>query len=131
MRAEVVDLLRAEAALHMPMDVDGACMSGPKGKGKMKGKVKPDEVKSKGKAKGKGKKGKETRVCNECNKPGHPRRYCQREAQHRHCFRLMDHQLTNLGIRKCTGRNAIRAGATMVESSVLFLVFFLALSITT
>ena len=29
MRAEVVDLLRVEAALHMPMDVDGACMSGP------------------------------------------------------------------------------------------------------
>ena len=36
MRAEVVDLLRGEAALHMPMDVDGACLSGPKGKGKMK-----------------------------------------------------------------------------------------------
>ena len=33
-RGEVVDLLRAEAALHMPMDVDGACMSGRKGKGK-------------------------------------------------------------------------------------------------
>ena len=36
MRAEVVDLLRAEAALHMPMDVDGACLRGPRGKGKMK-----------------------------------------------------------------------------------------------
>ena len=33
-RAEVVDLLRPEAALHMPMDVDGACLSGSKGKGK-------------------------------------------------------------------------------------------------
>ena len=31
MRAEVVNLLRAEAALHMPMDVDGACLSGLKG----------------------------------------------------------------------------------------------------
>ena len=30
MRAEVVDLLRAEAALHMPMDVDGACLGGSK-----------------------------------------------------------------------------------------------------
>ena len=36
MRAEVVELLRVEAALHVPMDVDGACWSGPKGKGKMK-----------------------------------------------------------------------------------------------
>ena len=32
MRAEVVDLLRAEAALHVLMDVDGA-LAGPKGKG--------------------------------------------------------------------------------------------------
>ena len=63
-RAEVVDL-RAEAALHMPMDVDGACLSGPKGKGKMKdnGKGKTDDPQGKGKSKGKGKKGKETRVC--------------------------------------------------------------------
>ena len=29
MRAEVVDLLRTEAALHMPTDIDGACLSGP------------------------------------------------------------------------------------------------------
>ena len=66
MRAEVVDLLRAEAALHMPMDVDGAClMSGSKGKGKMKdkGKGKTDDPQGKGESKGKGKKGKETRVC--------------------------------------------------------------------
>ena len=41
MRAEVVALLRAEAALHMPVDVDGACMSGPKGKEKTKGKGLP------------------------------------------------------------------------------------------
>ena len=71
MRAEVVDLLRAEAALHM--DVDGACMSDPKGKGKMKG---TDDPKGKGKAKSKGKKGKETRVCHECNKPGYLRKDC-------------------------------------------------------
>ena len=44
MRAEVVDLLRVEAALHMPMDVDGACMSGPKGKGRMKRKGKSDDL---------------------------------------------------------------------------------------
>ena len=31
-----MDLLRADAALHMPMDVDGACMSGPKGKERRK-----------------------------------------------------------------------------------------------
>ena len=40
MRAEVVDLHCAEAALNMPMDVDGACRSGPKGRqseGKMQG----------------------------------------------------------------------------------------------
>ena len=48
MRAEVVDLLRAEAALYLPMDVDGACMSGPKGKGKTKGKGKSDDPKGKG-----------------------------------------------------------------------------------
>ena len=52
LRAEVVDLLRAEAALHMPMDVAGACMSGPKGKGKTKGKSKSDDQKSKGKSQG-------------------------------------------------------------------------------
>ena len=79
MRAEVVDLLRAEAALHMPMDVDGALI-GSKAKGKAKGKGKPDDQKgkgkAKGKAKGKGKKGKETRVCHECNKPGHLREDC-------------------------------------------------------
>ena len=68
MRAEVVDLLRAEAALHVPMDVDGACWSGPKGKGKMKdkGKGKTDDPEGKGKAKGKG----------ECNKPRHLRKDC-------------------------------------------------------
>ena len=60
MRAEVVDLLRVEAALHMPMDVDGACMSGPRRKGKTKGTSKSDDQKGKDKAKGKGKKGKET-----------------------------------------------------------------------
>ena len=78
MRAEVVDLLRAEAALHMPMDVDGACLSGLKGKGKMKdkGKGKTNDPKGKGKSKGKGKKVKEIRVCHECNKPGHLRRDC-------------------------------------------------------
>ena len=57
MRAEVVDLLRAEAALHMPMDVDGAYMTGPKVKGKTKGKGKSDDQTGKGKAKGKGNKG--------------------------------------------------------------------------
>ena len=76
MRAEVVDLLRVQAALHMPTDVDGACLSGPKSKGKMKGKGKSDDPKGKGKAEGKGKKGKETRVCHECNKPGHLRKDC-------------------------------------------------------
>ena len=74
MRAEVVDLLRAEAALHVPMDVDGACWSGPKGEEKMKdkGKGKTDDPEGKGK----GKKGKETRVCHECNKPRHLRKDC-------------------------------------------------------
>ena len=75
MRAEVVDLLLAEVALHMPMDVDGA-LTGSKAKGKAKGKGKPDDQKGKGKAKGKGKKGKETRVCHECNKPRHLREDC-------------------------------------------------------
>ena len=46
------------------------------GKGKTKGKSKSDDQKGKGKAKGKGKKGKETRVCHECNKPGHLRENC-------------------------------------------------------
>ena len=55
-RAEVLDLLRAEAALRVPMDVDGACMSGLKGKGKTKGEGKSDDPRGKGKAKGKGKK---------------------------------------------------------------------------
>ena len=57
MRAEVVDILRAEAALQMLMDVDGACLSGPKGKEKMKdkGKGKTDDLEGKVKAKGKGK----------------------------------------------------------------------------
>ena len=52
MRAQVVDLLRAEAALQVPMDVDGACWSGPKGKEKMKdkGKGKTDDPEGKGKA---------------------------------------------------------------------------------
>ena len=48
------------------MDVDGA-LTGSKGKGKTKGK---------GKAKGKGNKGKETRVCHWCNKPGQLREDC-------------------------------------------------------
>ena len=54
MRAEVVDLLRADAALHMPMDVDGACSSGPFGKGKMndRGEGKTDDPT--GKVHGKG-----------------------------------------------------------------------------
>ena len=76
MGAEVVDLLCAEAALHMAMAVDGTCMSDPKGKGKTKGKSESGDQKGKGKAKGKGKKGKETRVCHECNKPGHLRKDC-------------------------------------------------------
>ena len=42
-RAEVVDLLRAEAALHMPMD-------GPKGKGKTTGRGKSDDTEGKSKA---------------------------------------------------------------------------------
>ena len=71
MRAEVVELLRAEAALHMPMEVDGA-LTGPKGKEKTKGIGKPDDQEGKGK----GKKGEETRVCHECNKPGHLRNDC-------------------------------------------------------
>ena len=73
-----MDLLRAEAALHMPMDVDGVCLSGPEVKGKMKdkGKGKRDDPKGKGKSKGKGKKGKKTRVCHVCNKPGHLRKDC-------------------------------------------------------
>ena len=70
MRAEVVDLLRAEAALQMPMDVDGACRTSPKGKGNTKGKGKSDDPKAKGK------KGKGTRFCHECNKPGHLRKDC-------------------------------------------------------
>ena len=85
MRAWVVDLLRAEAALHMPMDVDGACLSGPEVKVKMKdkGKGKTDDPKGKGKSKGKGKKGKKTRVCHQCNKPGHLRKDCS--VQETHC----------------------------------------------
>ena len=73
-RAEAVDLLRAEAAHHVPMDVDGACMSGPKGKEKTQGKGKTYDLKGKGEAKGKGKKGKDTRLCHECIKPGHLRK---------------------------------------------------------
>ena len=65
MRVEVVDLLRAEATLYVPMDVDGACLSGPKGKGKTKSQGKSDDLKGKGKAKGASKKGKD-----ECSKPG-------------------------------------------------------------
>ena len=72
----MVDLLRAEAALRMPMDVDGACRSGPEGKEKTKGKGKTDDLEGMGKAKRKGKKGKETRVSHECNKPGHLRKDC-------------------------------------------------------
>ena len=55
------------------MCVDGACMSGTQGKGKTKGEGKSDEPKGKGEGKGKGKKGKETRICHECNKLGHLR----------------------------------------------------------
>ena len=69
-RGEVVDLLRAEAALHVPMDVDGVCMSRRKGKGRS------DDPKGNCKTKGKGTKAKETRVCHECNKPGHFRKGC-------------------------------------------------------
>ena len=43
---------------------------------KDKGKDKTDDPQGKGKAKGKDKKGKETRVCHECNKPGHLRKDC-------------------------------------------------------
>ena len=71
-RTEAVDLLRAEAALHLLVDVDVACLSGqPKGKGKSKdkGKSKADDLKGKGTSKGKIKKGKETRVCHECHQP--------------------------------------------------------------
>ena len=49
---------------------------------------------------------------------------CQRKAQHRHCFRLMDLQLSSVGTRKCTGRSLIRlvrrSVSTTFESSVLF-----------
>ena len=65
-RAEVVDLLRAEAALRMPMDVDGA-LPRSKGKGKTKGKGKPDDQKGKGKSHGKGKKGKPESVTSATN----------------------------------------------------------------
>ena len=53
----------------MPMDVDGACLSGPKGKVKMKdkGKGKTDDPKGKGK---------ETGVCHGCNMLGHLRKDC-------------------------------------------------------
>ena len=70
MRAEVVDLLRAEAALHMPVDLMEHCLA-PRERARTKEKGKPDDEKGKGKAKGKDKQGKETRVCHECNKPGH------------------------------------------------------------
>ena len=71
-------IFSAEAALLVPMDVDGACLSGPKGNGKMKDKDKgkTDDPKGKGKAKGKGKKGKENRACHECSKPGPLRKDC-------------------------------------------------------
>ena len=46
MRAQVVGLLRAEAALHMPMGVDGACLSGLGGKGRMKDKRKGQDRRS-------------------------------------------------------------------------------------
>ena len=42
----------------------------------MKEKGKSDDQKGKGKANGKGKKGNETRVCHECNKPGYLRKGC-------------------------------------------------------
>ena len=47
-----------------------------KARGKDNGKGKTDDPKCKGTSKGKGKEGKETRVCHECNKPGHLRRDC-------------------------------------------------------
>ena len=37
---------------------------------------------------------------------------CQRKAQHRHCFRLMDLQLSSVGTRKCTGSKLDSAGET-------------------
>ena len=77
MRAEVVNLLRAEAALpyaHGCRDADGA-LTGFKRKGKTNGKGKPDDQKRQGqKPRAKGKKGKATRVCHECNKSGHLRK---------------------------------------------------------
>ena len=74
MRAEVLDFLRAEGALRVPMDVDGACMSGSKGKGKTKRKGKSDDPKGMGKAKSKGEKCKETRDRHQCNTPGRLRK---------------------------------------------------------
>ena len=67
-RADVVDLLRAA-----PL-----ALSGTKGKGKMKdkGNGKTDDSQGKGKSKGKARRGKETRVCHECNESGHLRRDC-------------------------------------------------------
>ena len=75
-KAELVDLLRADAALHMPMDVDGACMSGPKGKERRKVKASQTFLTARARPRAKGKKGKESRVCHECNRPGHLRKDC-------------------------------------------------------
>ena len=102
MRAKVVDLLRVEAALHMPMDVCEA-LTGSQGKGKAKGKGKPDEQKGKCKAKGKGKQGKETRVCHKCKKPGHLRKDCTV------CKKRMPRKVET---KRKTGTTAAVCGAT-------------------
>ena len=48
----------------------------PRERGRRNDKASQTIRKAKGKAKGKGKKGKETRVCHECNKPGQLRKDC-------------------------------------------------------
>ena len=94
----MVDLLRAAATLLLPMDVDGAFLRGPKGKEKMNdiGKGKTDDSDGKGMSKGRGKKGKETRVCHQCNKLGHLRRdcsVCKKRIGERKTKRKSRHQL--------------------------------------
>ena len=95
----------------MPMDVDGALI-GSNGKGKAKGKGKPDDQKGKGKAKGKGKKGKETRVCHECNKPGHLRKDCtvykKRMAEKGGNKEKTDTTAAVQGTTACSGRSSDR-----------------------
>ena len=72
-RDEVVDLLRPEAALHLPMDVDGACLSGhPEGEWKSKDKGKNKTHHPEGTSQEKNKRVK-SRVCSMCHKPGHLR----------------------------------------------------------